>query len=360
MSEGSKLSVQFTTGRKSKNCPFLVTFPSCAPKPEQLDPDNEDRVKFTPFAVNGCPSLLIAKTRRVGFAGIVQKTPTKFIVATFDKTKKVCSLLSEADTLPFQPFTKASNHGPNEALSNVDSSLQARMDLTDTFGTKKKQKEQRQAMANRVSGKMVAGLNELEEGLESATSHSTLSELPQGSTLLPHHNVNALTQSEAYPLAGVFGECLDSFEEEVVKSWRKTAKKPSELKKIDENKFGSYFVHNLEKTRLDGKAEQKNQIRLLLLYSALLQFNRLPSVIKKKREEIAEELEIPVNLVKELCFRFSSKEPGSRFLIRSKNEKTKLIFHLLVVALHIDGFRLFVDQIARDLRLPAVKYGIIR
>jgi len=65
--------------------------------------------------------------------------------------------------------------------------------------------------------------------------------------------VNALTQSEAYPLAGgkssflarnlsercgaVFGECLDSFEEEVVKSWRKTAKKPSELKKIDENKY---------------------------------------------------------------------------------------------------------------------------
>jgi len=81
------------------------------------------------------------------------------------------------------------------------------------------------------------------------------------------------------------------------------------------SRFGSYFVHNLEKTRLDGKAEQKNQIRLLLLYSALLQFNRLPSVIKKKREEIAEELEIPVNLVKELCFRFSSKEPGSRLLV---------------------------------------------
>lgn len=312
-----------------------------------------------------------------------------FIAVYNKKLKKMEMFQTHSNSItPMVQQVANSNDNINNSLDHMDG-RQRRAVLTHSFGSRMARKGLKDLELNAVTEDNIVGLDEIEQhlleqgdaakkryenaGLKSEAEIALDSNRRQ---LLPYFDMEATDPHHAYPFTNmVTARESSAFKEFIIAMENaKNDEKIQELRGSEDTKWKEQILRRLPKihNKFQGsekKKERNIEFQKLLFQQCLQRFYWLGSRIKVQGslETLVEKTNIPSEILLKCLSMFSDKQRKRRaghaggnetdeqettVYYRSKYHTTKLIFHICVVTLMVEGYRNFDPAyLAKDLKI---------
>lgn len=320
----------------------------------------EPQCGFTVFQNSRQPSkhVLHGESDAVIFDGVDADPESDYYLAVCDEASELAELY-EVPVVRTRAHSrkKARYTGPSVRLKDT-LRLAQRNALGQEFGTRKAKKSINSVSQNRIEAdKLASSEDQIVDSVEAATADlPTLSEVQSGvdaARPTPVANVQATNVEDVYTIESVIPR----------KEWSAIR---VDLLKDSAIEFFPYKASRFIKERVEGKEVLTE--RMKLLYYALLLMGVYHNRRVKDKQSLTEKLNNPSEvLVDGVVARFTSLKAGAFGKSKDRSFKIdpfhedKLLCHLLVLVLHIEGFTVLVPPLAQELGMkPSRLTGLFR
>lgn len=273
----------------------------------------------------------------------------RYSLGVLDKEAETLKIIPIATNKIFrlEPRVRTAETANEEASNSTKSELTAnRMDklgeLTALYGTKRERKKRKDAinLKKEVDSESQKSLDKkIEEVAFDKEALANTSSLIARN--IPPHDVSATTPLEAYPLDKIILKGDWDFLGDIYKLWQGG-------EKVETNAYPHFVCNRIRK--LDAIKDETQQWKLSCILSYITHLMKFRDQFSMGHVKSGKKHNIPSIIHHRFLNLFT--DPGSKILA---SEKINLfISYVLVLALHVDGFRTDPSDIAQDLRISKV------
>eukprot|EP00007_Cunea_sp_BSH-02190019_P007103 CAMPEP_0174240942 /NCGR_PEP_ID=MMETSP0417-20130205/21229_1 /TAXON_ID=242541 /ORGANISM="Mayorella sp, Strain BSH-02190019" /LENGTH=436 /DNA_ID=CAMNT_0015320117 /DNA_START=62 /DNA_END=1372 /DNA_ORIENTATION=- len=314
---------------------------------------------FRPASQYAKRKLVVAENSAVEYTALLRPSAlNSYAVGVVDRSKNTITLLPIDDVCRLQLRLKGS-----ETLSQIEEEEgedpSSRKRLVETFGSKKRQQAQRRADLHNIrklekddiqSSAAIDSM--LLEAAATAQERTNSSSEGQRKTL-PPYNLRAKTVEEAYDLQRMLP--VSVWEAVPWKLFVNVAKRPSKLAQLRASgrDYPTFVLDHIAALNGMGATEARRCAEKLSVLTFLIRIHKLVESVGKRSlpalDVLHEKTHIPIELLDEIVPMFAVKR-GSLWSMPTEN-RMLLINAILVIMLHVDGFKTPLGSIASDLRM---------
>ncbi|KHG20725.1 DNA-directed RNA polymerase I subunit rpa49 [Gossypium arboreum] len=343
--ENLQVKIQLFQDQPNKIPPLVAYFPSGYNPQTQQRQDEEE-----PNNQNNSPKVPKVKVYR----NMAQRKGNRLQVVVSPGGSNVdfvgSSFTGEAaaaQIFRLEPRVRTAETANEEASNSTKSELTAnRMDklgeLTALYGTKRERKKRKDAinLKKEVDSESQKSLDKkIEEVAFDKEALANTSSLIARN--IPPHDVSATTPLEAYPLDKIILKGDWDFLGDIYKLWQGG-------EKVETNAYPHFVCNRIRK--LDAIEDETQQWKLSCILSYITHLMKFRDQFSMGHVKSGKKHIIPSIIHHRFLNLFT--DPGSKILA---SEKINLfISYVLVLALHVDGFRTDPSDIAQDLRISKV------
>eukprot|EP00300_Choanocystis_sp_HF-7_P033378 c4570_g1_i1.p1 GENE.c4570_g1_i1~~c4570_g1_i1.p1 ORF type:complete len:401 (+),score=98.98 c4570_g1_i1:41-1243(+) len=283
-----------------------------------------------------------------------KKNPYGYAVGVYDKQSNSLKIVQLPDGM-FTLKQTLPEAATNPEEPNRMSYIQQRNLLVTQFGAAKSRRTLQAKQANLVTSEAVSDLDNVRSALEStAASHADLlhNEVIRN---IPPHDLSASTPEHAYPIDQILPKHVRAFLD--FKSILRAAKNSSSLKKWQSVSEEASYVK--EKAAIVMAATDKDKVlksQILAMIGALIAMRNLGITKVADKTRLHERLNwLPRQMINHLASTFFSQDSESPMLTMDAQAGDLLIHYILVLALHLESFKVHLRDLSRDLAINTAK-----
>ncbi|PIA13746.1 RNA polymerase I associated factor, A49-like protein [Coemansia reversa NRRL 1564] len=357
----SKVKVAIDSS-KAKIQPVLATFTAAVPPVAStfsaykcVDKEHSNRC------------IVVSETEKIEYVGqnFEDNKPLvkgcKYLVGVYDKAAGTVTF-RKAPYVRVNPVVKSLKGSLGVPDRDISSRiLEARNELGEEFGSKKRKSQLRAEERNKINMDTVqASKNIIEASIELRSSSMPTAQVLKAqedtSRPVPKYNPTATVVSEIYDMEDLLPKAVSGHID--VTAFVK-ASDPKEYRKLLPSR--SMFVEKKIQLLLEQEKPDVVQLRRLIYLSYLLRFTVISRTVMQRREGCLEALQCSPEVAQAIFERFaecvagSVNPDGTPVYTKTPAAESRLICHICVLMLSVNNWIMYPAELAADLSIPNKK-----
>lgn len=357
----SKVRVEY---KKAKNraLPAIVSFPHNPPPAHFLNSSDDKCLKFQ-ILENTDSSLswqrvLTAENNDVSYKAqnfgknSVKNSSSRYLLGLYDPDESNIEFFDVEGIFNVDQTMKHDRQ--SQPITTDGNTEDLRDQLIETFGTKKSKQRMRTSKNAAMDDKEIATpMKMINSIIEKTASMEPMDEDILDRDFLPPHNLETTKLEEIYPISGIIPSSIAS--EISTKKVEKVLQKPKRVVRL-RNFWESYTVSLLESI----PQHDTDKLKQLVFLNGMIRIYKLSPVLHLKQEKYDEILKTTteqdelLGYLLNTFYQSTQKEPYEKY-VRNKANTDKLICHICILNLILQGFKMKISELAGCLKMSPKK-----